>query len=139
MNQLAIFLVMVGIVSVFSFAGCSGGDSESDEHRIGAESREHEGESEGAEHNGGGEADDEGEESAAQFASDETFDEVRAGVRLVLSYDLAANHFRGSVENTTGATLSQVRMEVPLSNGVELGPTAPVDLETRTETPCFEE
>ena len=34
----------------------------------------------------------------------------------------------GAVENTTGNVLSQVRVEVYLSNGTELGPTAPVDL-----------
>ncbi len=32
------------------------------------------------------------------------------------------------MENTTGNALSQVRAEVHLSNGTELGPTAPVDL-----------
>ena len=58
----------------------------------------------------------------------ETFDEVRAGARLVLSYESNANAFIGTVENTTGATLSQVRVEVHLSNGTELGPTTPVDL-----------
>ena len=33
------------------------------------------------------------------------------------------------MENTTSDTLSQVRVEVHLSNGVELGPTTPQDLE----------
>ena len=37
--------------------------------------------------------------------------------------------FDGTVENTTGATLRQVRVEVRLSDGAELGPTTPVDLE----------
>ena len=58
----------------------------------------------------------------------ETFDEVRAGARLILSYDADANAFTGTVENTTDATLRQVRVEVHLSNGTELGPTTPVDL-----------
>ena len=78
------------------------------------------------EHGDGSESGD--EESGTQFALDETFDEVRAGARLVLSYDSKANVFVGRVENTTGATLSGVRVEVHLSNGTELGPTAPVDL-----------
>ena len=30
--------------------------------------------------------------------------------------------------NTTSATLTQVRIEVHLSNGIELGPTTPADL-----------
>ncbi len=33
-----------------------------------------------------------------------------------------------TVENTTNSVLSRVRIEVHLSNGTELGPTAPVDL-----------
>jgi hypothetical protein len=45
-----------------------------------------------------------------------------------MSYDAASNSFKGTVKNTTTATLPQVRVEVHLSNGVELGPTAPVDL-----------
>ena len=69
-----------------------------------------------------------GEESGTQFALGDTFDEVRAGARLVLSYDSATNAFTGTVENTTRATLSRVRVEVHLSNGIELGPTTPVDL-----------
>ncbi len=68
------------------------------------------------------------EESGTRLTLNETFDQVRAGARLVLSYDAAANAFTGRVENTTGATLNRVRVEVHLSNGVELGPTAPVDL-----------
>ena len=55
-------------------------------------------------------------------------DEVRAGARLILSYDSTANAFNGTVENTTGATLRRVRVEVHLSNGIELGPTTPVDM-----------
>ena len=64
---------------------------------------------------------------ASKSALSETFDEIRAGVRLVLLYDSVANAFVGIVENTTGATLSQVRVEVHLSNGAELGPTTPVN------------
>ena len=68
------------------------------------------------------------EESAQQFGKDETYDHTRAGARLILSYDAEANAFTGSVENTTSATLRQVRVEVHLSNGTELGPTPPEDL-----------
>ena len=45
-----------------------------------------------------------------------------------LNYDAAGNFFVGAVENTTGNVLNQVRVEVHLSNGTELGPTNPVDL-----------
>lgn len=68
------------------------------------------------------------EESGQQFGLGDSYDKVRAGARLRLSYDAAAKAFSGTVENTTAATLPQVRVEVHLSNGVELGPTAPVDL-----------
>ena len=59
---------------------------------------------------------------------EETYDHTRAGARLILSYDAEANAFTGTVENTTAATLLQVRVEVHLSNGTELGPPPPVDL-----------
>ncbi len=68
------------------------------------------------------------EGSGATLALDETFDAVRGGARLILTYDAAGNAFTGTVANTTGNVLSQVRIEVHLSNGVELGPTTPVDL-----------
>lgn len=83
-----------------------GGEHESEEHHAGEGS----------------------EESGTQLAPNETYDAVRAGARLILSYDSTANAFTGRVENTTDATLKQVRVEVHLSNGTELGPTTPVDL-----------
>ena len=69
-----------------------------------------------------------GEESATQFGPGDTFYMTRAGARLILSYDAASQAFTGTVTNVTGATLSSVRVEVHLSNGVELGPTPPMDL-----------
>ena len=71
---------------------------------------------------------DAGEESGTIFTLDEIFDELRNGVRLVISYDAAANAFSGTIENTTDASIQQVRVEVHLSNGVELGPTPTVSL-----------
>ena len=53
---------------------------------------------------------------------------VRNGARLILTYDAQSNSFKGTVENTTDETLKQVRVEVHLSNGKELGPTTPADL-----------
>ena len=119
MRHISTILVLIGIASVLALTGCLGGGSESGEHGGGSES---------GEHNSGSESDEGGEESGTQFMLNETFDEVRAGARLVLSYESNANAFIGTVENTTGATLSQVRVEVHLSNGTELGPTTPVDL-----------
>ena len=119
MRHIPTILVLISIASVLALTGCLGGGSESGEHGGGSES---------GEHNEGSESGEGGEESGTQFMLNETFDEVRAGARLVLSYESNANAFIGTVENTTGATLSQVRVEVHLSNGTELGPTTPVDL-----------
>ena len=44
---------------------------------------------------------------ANQLASDETFDMVRSGVRLILSYDAASNAFKGTAENTTSQLLTK--------------------------------
>lgn len=68
------------------------------------------------------------EESGTMLALNETYDEVRNGARLILDYDVQSNSIQGLVENTTGNTLIQVRVEVHLSDGIELGPTNPVDL-----------
>ena len=72
--------------------------------------------------------DDGKEESGTELARNETYDKVRNGARLVLNYDAESNSFKGTVENTTDETLKQVRVEVHLSNGKELGPTPSADL-----------
>ena len=72
--------------------------------------------------------DDRKEESGTELARNETYDKVRNGARLVLNYDAESNSFKGTVENTTDETLKQVRVEVHLSNGKELGPTPSADL-----------
>ncbi len=71
---------------------------------------------------------EEGEESGTELALNETYDQVRNGARLILTYDAQSNAFKGTVENTTSETLKQVRVEVHLSNGKELGPTPAADL-----------
>ena len=137
-------LVLIGVVSLLALVACAGSDSEPSESRSvpestgqskdsesdsgESESGEHGGNSESGESGEGPESGEGGEESGAQYMPGDTYDEVRAGARLVLSYDSAANTFTGTVENTTWATLSRVRVEVHLSNGTELGPTTPVDL-----------
>ena len=72
--------------------------------------------------------DDGEEESGTELALDETYDKVRNGARLILNYDAESKSFKGTVENTTDETLKQVRVEVHLSNGKELGPTPSADL-----------
>jgi hypothetical protein len=73
-------------------------------------------------------ADTSDEESAVQLTLTDTYDHVRNGAHLIMSHDEATNSFKGTVKNTTGAILPQVRVEVHLSNGVELGPTPSIDL-----------
>lgn len=50
------------------------------------------------------------------------------GAHLTLARDADAVAFKGTVKNVSEKALSQVRVEVHLSNGVELGPTARKDL-----------
>ena len=129
MRHLPATVMLLCAVLLLAFAACAIGDSESGEHREGSESGEHSRESsESGEHSEESESGEDGEESGTQFTLDETFDEVRAGARLIVAYDSTSNAFIGTVENTTGATLERVRVEVHLSNGIELGPTTPVDL-----------
>jgi len=113
-----------------------GGEArEGGEHNEGGEAGEggeHEGEHEG-EH--GGEAhDEEGEESGVYIAKADTWDVVRNGARLVLTFDPAASAFVGSVENTNPVRVCAVRVEVHLSTGTELGPTDRVDLDPGATT-----
>ena len=87
------------------------------EHREGGEA--------GGEHGGDGES---GEESGTQLGLGDTYDAVRGGARLIIAYDRGRNAFVGTVRNVTNGVLERVRVEVHLSNGIELGPTTPVDL-----------
>ena len=70
----------------------------------------------------------EGEEDGTQFGLSDIYDVVKNGAHLILSFDAESNSFKGTVENTTNKVLDRVRVEVHLSNGIELGPTTPVDL-----------
>lgn len=118
------------------------GEGES-EHgaREGGGEGEHGGEGEGGEgegEHGAGESDEEhgeegghdeeGEESGEYIGSGETWDATRRGARLILSFDAARNAFVGTVENTTQQTLCAIRVEVHLSTGTELGPSARTDI-----------
>lgn len=66
---------------------------------------------------------------AKALALDESYDATRNGARLVMRYDAASRHFVGAVENAGDVALTRVRVEVHLSNGRELGPTRPTDLD----------
>ena len=105
------------------------GEHEGRERREGREGRgEHGGRErrEGRGEHGGKEG---GEEGGQRVKKNEKWDKTRNGARLVLQYDAASHSFKGVVYNTTRKTLSEVRVEVHLSNGTELGPTKRTDLE----------
>ena len=69
------------------------------------------------------------EKSGTELALNESYDHVRNGAHLILSYNSQTNSFVGTVCNTVENTLKQVRVEVHLSNGIELGPTTPANLD----------
>ena len=127
----ALLGAMLSAVIIIGCTGTTGpergGGESGGEHSGGGEGGESGGEGSegsGSESSGGGSE----EGSGATLAPDETFDAVRSGARLILGYDAASNAFTGTVENTTSGVLTNVRIEVHLSNGTELGPTTPIDL-----------
>ncbi len=109
MNQMYSILTAIVVLVIVAIIGCSKGDKPS--------------------------MDDGEEEAGTELALDATYDKVRNGARLILNYDAQSNSFKGTVENTTDETLKQVRVEVHLSNGKEIGPTTPTDLEPGEKKP----
>ena len=71
---------------------------------------------------------EEGEESGKKFIKSEVCKEVKKGTKLHLEYDESASAFLGTIENVSTKVIKKVRVEVHLSNGIELGPTKKVDL-----------
>ena len=106
MKSSRLFLPLVAVLLAFSLVACSQGRKSGGEMGGSETPGEHVGMGGEGGEGGSGEG---GEESATQYGLDETFDMVRAGARLVLRYDAATETFTGTVENTTGATLQQVR------------------------------
>lgn len=132
MNRIHRTLVTIAVMLAAVISGCSndkGTGEKQDSDRPTATRGEHD--RDGGEHDrdGGEHHGEEGEESGAELALNDSYDKVRNGARLVLTYDAQSNSFNGTVENTTEKTLKRVRVEVHLSNGKELGPTTPVDLD----------
>ena len=106
------------------------------EHGEGREGRgEHGGRGEGkGEHSGGGERREgkgergEGEEGGKRIGKRDTWNATRNGAHLILAFNPESRSFKGTVTNRTKKVLEAVRVEVHLSNGVELGPTKRTDL-----------
>ena len=67
-------------------------------------------------------------ESGTQYSLTDVARESRSGVDLEMRYDAPTQTFTGTLTNTTNAAIDQVRVEIHLSNGVELGPTPRVTL-----------
>ncbi|MYC14508.1 MAG: hypothetical protein F4Y39_12340 [Gemmatimonadetes bacterium] len=67
-------------------------------------------------------------ESGIQYGLADEAKEARSGVELVMRYDSQQEMFTGTLTNTTSATVSNVRVEIHLSNRVELGPTSRVNM-----------
>ena len=118
-------LVVIVLMSMIGAGGCSNeatSEEQQDEEILAATTDEH------LRGGPGVDTGDEGEESGTELSLNDTYDQVRNGIRLVLTYSASRNSFDGTVENTTNEPVGRVRVEVHLSNGLELGPTTPVDL-----------
>ena len=118
-------IICMSLFLVFVY-GCNKGSNEGDVAEASTHEQEKEGQA-GHKHEKGEHA-GEGEEAGPRISKDGTHDEIRKGVRLILSFDNESSSFIGTVENVTEKTISRVRVEVHLSNGKELGPTEPIDL-----------
>ena len=105
-----LFVVLMSMVLIISFA-CQKKQAESEGEVVGEP-----------------EIQSEAEESGSRLAVEDSYDTMRNGVRLILSYEKNSSNFIGVVENVSSETIKSVRVEVHLSNGTELGPTTPVDL-----------
>ena len=70
-----------------------------------------------------------GEEDGTQYSKEDTYDQVKKGVRLILKYDKTRAGFVGTIENKSSKVVKRARVEVHLSNGTELGPTTPKDVD----------
>ena len=82
---------------------------------------------EGSGHSESGEGGDGGGgelgESGNRYDVGATAYESRQGVDLVMSHYGPGDRFEGTISNTASRPISNVRVEIHLSNGTELGPT----------------
>ena len=114
----AAFCAVLAIACAVSLAACGGNPSAPTD--VGEGEHGESGSESGSENERG--------ESGIRYGLSETANEIRSGVNLVISYDEPREKFNGTVTNTTNATVSNVRVEVHLSSGIELGPTARMNL-----------
>lgn len=106
-----------------------GHDNDPKNHKEGVHDGDEEGHHGHHGHEHGEHGHDEGhEEHGGKLGLNDTYDETEHGVHLVLNYDKASSSFVGTIENTTEKSIEDVRVEVHLSNGTEVGPTSRVTL-----------
>ena len=70
----------------------------------------------------------EGEEKGIEYSIDQSCEVIQNGCYLYLSFDKDKNEFIGYAKNLSDRTLTGVRLEIHLDNGIELGPTRRVTL-----------
>ncbi|WP_143592006.1 hypothetical protein [Tenacibaculum holothuriorum] len=71
----------------------------------------------------------ENEEDDTLLQKNETFNQTKKGVQLVLKFDEKSNTFKGFMQNKYNKPIKRARVEIHLSNGKELGPTKPITLQ----------
>jgi hypothetical protein len=123
------------LLAAMSSVACAGSEGSPDSVTAGSDSALSGAASGAPESSGRVAGQESGEEDATQYAITESYDQVRGGVRLSLSFDSTAKVFVGTMENASDATIERVRVEVHLSNGVELGPTEPTTLASGSRKP----
>ncbi|MXX62683.1 MAG: hypothetical protein F4112_03755 [Holophagales bacterium] len=114
--------ILMPVFLILALAACDNFRSPT-EGGEGAEGSGHSESGEGGEGGGG-----EPGESGTRYNVGDTAHESRQGVDLVMSHYGPGDRFEGTVMNTTGSPISNVRVEIHLSNGTELGPTPNVTL-----------
>ena len=67
-------------------------------------------------------------ESGIQYEVSDTAKETRQGISLTMNYNTGQERFVGTLTNTTTSAVGDVRVEIHLSNGTELGPTPRVEM-----------
>ncbi len=114
--------VLMPVFLILALAACDNFRGPTDVGE-GAEGSGHSEGSEGGEGEGG-----ELGESGNRYNPGDTAYESRSGVDLVMSHYGPGDRFEGTITNMTGSAISNVRVEIHLSNGTELGPTPNVTL-----------
>jgi hypothetical protein len=72
---------------------------------------------------------EEGGEGGKRYKKSTKLDETKRGVKLVLEYDKSSQTFIGTIKNVSKKPVKRARVEIHLSNNVELGPTTPTSIE----------